>query len=530
MAKKIDPSLSLDYILKKQEAEKLSGLSTSVAAQVQAAGVNTTEAAAPQAADTAMLSELKSINNNIAKMASAVLQNTTLLKTLVKGVKGPQAVATKPPASPGTLDEGQLEQENFQDKEIGLLTKIEKNTKPGPKVETKDIFKGLGGWAAALALAIGGLIGVISAQVKLARNFLKFLKDLLPENMLSKIKNSFKAVGNFFEDIFASTKAKLAPMFEGVTKFFEETFTKVKSFFSISEDSAIFKVFSGIKTFLGKFLTPFEEAFTVIKDLVSGPVSKIGEFFGGIAKWFGTFASAIGKVAIIVEKIAYPIMIVMAVWDTVKGAIEGFKKDGIIGAIKGAITGLFDSVVGGLLDMVKSAVSWIAGKLGFKNVEKWLDSFSFEDMFHKLIDVVFKPIEMIRDLFKDTWAWLKKLEIPGIGFSAFGHQFKFGPWHPFESMGGDEKTDTTPAASVSKPADTSTTPQVVTPAPTAAEAVYDRSAENVDLIRAPAQSSQNNIVNAPTTVVKQTSNNLVRTSIRDEDPTIRSYYRSRFAT
>ena len=532
MAKKIDQSLSLDYILKKQEAEKLSGLSSSVAAQVQAAGAQPT-VSAPQPSDTAVVSELKSINNNISKMASAMLQNTSLLKTLVRGTKGPQNLtAPKAAAQDGSLTEDKLEQENFQDKEIDLLTKIEKNTKPAPRVETKDIFKGLGGWASALALAIGGLIGVISAQVKLARNFLKFLKDLIPENVLAKVKNSFKAIGNFFEDMFASTKAKLAPMFEGVTKFFEETFTKIKSFFSVGEDSKVFKVFTGIKTFLGNFLKPFEEAFEVIKDLVSGPVGKIGEFFEGIGKWFGMFAKSIGKVAVIVEKIAYPIMIVMAVWDTVKGAIEGFKKDGIIGAIKGAITGLFDSVVGGLLDMVKGAISWIAGKLGFKDVEKWLDSFSFQGMFHKLIDVIFTPIEMIRDMFKDMWGWLKKLEIPGIGFSAFGHQFKFGPWHPFKT--DDKAPDTTkPAEATPSPStatpEVATPAQVVTPPPAAADAVYNRSSENAAMNFTPAQQTQSNIVNAPTTVVKQTSNNLVRTSLRDEDPSIRSYFRSRYA-
>jgi hypothetical protein len=546
MAKKIDSSLSLDYILAKQQEEKLSGLSSSVAAQVQAAGAGTV-GSAPQAADTAMISELKSINNNITKMASALLQNTSLLKTLVKGIKGPQAVTPKPNTSPGTVSEDQLENENYEDKQIGLLTKIEKNTKPQPKVDTKDVFGNLGGLAAALALAIGGLIGVVSAQVKLIRNFVKFLVNLIPENVLAKIKNGFKAIGNFFEDIFASTKAKIAPIFEGVTKFFEESLTKFKSFFDFGADSKVVKVFEGIKTFLGNFIKPFEEAFEVIKSLVSGPVSKIGGFFEGIGKWFGMFAKSIGKVAIIVEKIAYPIMIIMAVWDTVKGFIEGFKKDGIIGGIKGALTGLFDSVVGGLLDMIKGAISWIAGALGFKNVEKWLDSFSFEGMFKKLIDTMFKPIEMIRDMFTKLGKWVTNLEIPGIGFKAFGHEFKFGPWHPFAS----DKSEDTPApdaashstSTSSEPLaaqpntatpeqvsqQSSTAPQIAPAPPVASDAVYAKSAENATMGYAAPKAPQNNIVNAPTTVVKQTSNNLVRTSLRNEDPSIRSYFRSRYA-
>ena len=536
MAKK-DPSLSLDYILKKQQAEKLSGLSSSVAAQVSAAGASMPEAEMP-AKEGAVLSELKSINNNISKMARALLENTGALKTLIKGKPGSQAIPTSKTQAQSpdyNVTESQIEQENFQDKEIGLLTKIEKNTNPSAKekVDTKDIFGGLGGLASLLSLAIGGLIGVIAAQVKLAKNFLKFLKDLIPENVLSKIRNGFKAIGTFFEDIFASTKAKIAPLFEGVTKFFEETFAKVKSFFSIGEDSKVFKVFEGIKTFLGKFLSPFQEAFEVIKDLVSGPVGKIGEFFEGIGKWFSMFAKSIGKVAVIAEKIAYPIMIVMAVWDTVKGFIEGFKKDGIIGGIKGAIVGLFDSVVFGLADMIKGAVSWIAGKLGFKGVEKWLDSWSFQDLFKKFVDVVFKPVEMIRDMFTKIWKWFQNIEIPAIGFSAFGKKVQFGPWHPFKS---DDKS---PAPGTSPAGESTSTPDNVTPSPSApaieppppaaSDVVYAKSADNVAASSRRDSMSQNNIINAPTTISKSTSNNLYRTAIRDEDPSIRSYYRSRYA-
>jgi hypothetical protein len=237
-------------------------------------------------------------------------------------------------------------------------------------------------------------------------------------------------------------------------------------------------------------------------------------------------------------------MIVMAVWDTVKGFIEGFKKDGIIGGIKGALTGLLDSLVGGLLDMIKGAISWIAGFLGFDNVEKWLDSFSFEDMIHNLVNMIFKPVEMIRDLFKNIWGWLQQIEIPGIGFSAFGKKFEFGPWHPFKS---DNKDAEAPAQTTKATTDTpeqvqsgltpegraqpesmGAAPKLSPTPPLAAEAVYNKSGENAAISQQPISSS-NNIVNAPTTINKQTSNNLIRTSIRDEDPSIKSYYRSRYA-
>jgi hypothetical protein len=39
----------------------------------------------------------------------------------------------------------------------------------------------------------------------------------------------------------------------------------------------------------------------------------------------------------------------------------------------------------------------------------------------------------------------------------------------------------------------------------------------------------NTMVNAPTTISKQTQNTMVRTSIRDEDSSVKSYYKSRYA-
>lgn len=62
------------------------------------------------------------------------------------------------------------------------------------------------------------------------------------------------------------------------------------------------------------------------------------------------------------------------------------------------------------------------------------------------------------------------------------------------------------------------------------ESVYNQSAENDAAKLNTKDRSQNNIVNAPTTITKQTQNTIMKPPVRDQESSIRSYYRSRFAT
>ena len=89
MAKK-DPSLSLEYILKKQEAEKLSGLSSTVREQIG----NVPTPSDTISPESKVLSELKKINSNlnvnlnknILKMTRAIEVNTSALTSFIKEI------------------------------------------------------------------------------------------------------------------------------------------------------------------------------------------------------------------------------------------------------------------------------------------------------------------------------------------------------------------------------------------------------------------------------------------------------------
>jgi hypothetical protein len=73
-------------------------------------------------------------------------------------------------------------------------------------------------------------------------------------------------------------------------------------------------------------------------------------------------------------------------------------------------------------------------------------------------------------------------------------------------------------------------PKAIRTALNNADQVTSKSAENDAAKLNSKDTAQNNIVNAPTTITKQTQNTIMKTPIRSQETSIRSYYRSRFAT
>ena len=524
MAKKPE-KLTLKDLLESQKEAKI-GMSASVLSQLKAATgaapetqTLTTQNISPAEKDR-IVEELQRINkaininlvDQLGNIAKAIQKSTNAITSLITGRNPESGKKVEKAKSDATLTETELEDEEFKEKELKLFAKIEENTRKD-KTKKDGLFEGLGKWGKLLSLALGGLIGIIAAKVK----SIKFFMDMfLSNSLLSKIAKSMSGIGKFFQEVLALSKTKVGGLFLGVTKFIGDSFGKLKSLFSIGDTSIIAKTFTGIKTIIGKFVGPFAEAFSVIKNLVGGPVGKVAGLFGNISKWFGMFAKSISAVAGIVGKLFYPIFIITTIWDTVKGTIEGFSKGGIIGGIKGAITGLVNSLVMGPLELIKDATSWILGAFGFDKAEKFLDSFDLQDMYKKFVDMVFKPVEVIKDMFNKLVTWFRNVEIPGIGFNAFGKSFKAGPWKPFAEN-----------APTSAPQPATATPTVAPPS--TASVVYAKSSENVVMPSTGAAPS-NTIVSAPTNINKSTSNNIVRPSLRDEDRSITSYYRSRYST
>jgi hypothetical protein len=301
--------------------------------------------------------------------------------------------------------ESSVEDERFREKNLGLLIKIEENTRGGggkslaekdPK-PSGDGF-GLGTIGTIIAVAAGTLAGLVSAWVKTVKFFvggfvsgIKYLGEVFPKlgKIVTAIETTFMSWVAGIKGVFSSVVGKFASMFEAAVGFFKTIF---------GEGSMIGKVITTIKTAVTGFLEPIIAGFRTIGE-VSGPIGKavefvkgalggMMEFFAGIGSKLGSFGKLFSAVSSVVSKIAYPLMIIMSIWDTIKGALAGWEEGGLVGAIGGAIKGLFNGLVFGVLDMIKGAISWIAGALGFTAVEEFLDSFSFADMFSAFVDAV----------------------------------------------------------------------------------------------------------------------------------------------
>ena len=105
----------------------------------------------------------------------------------------------------------------------------------------------------------------------------------------------------------------------------------------------------------------------------------------------------------------------MGIIDAVKGFMEGFSEEGIVGGLAGAFEGVITGLVAVPLDLLKGLVSWIAGKLGFEGLSEKLDSFSFAEMFAKFFDFIQNIRLAIGDWIKDKLLSLKSLRPEWLG-------------------------------------------------------------------------------------------------------------------
>jgi len=452
--------------------------------------------------------------NNIIKSQSSNISQTQTNQNIISPITSSitsQIQPTTVTEEKRQLDntkEQQIEQTAIQEKNVDLLEKIEKNTEglSALKDLSKDKSKetagpNLGLLGTGLAIAIGSAIGIVQGQIKAIKLFSSVIVDTLKviskvfkdiAMSVSPIKNGIKSVQDvvsgitkYFSDIsdigkdlsFAIRK-KIAGIFTGisfqidlVSNFFTELSNSIKKLFDNNKIKSVTSVFKELIDILGRFAEPFVDAFNLIKDALSGPVGKavgsIKQTFSAITEYIGAFASKIGVVSNIVGKIFYPITVIMTLWDTVKGAIEGFKKDGIIGGIKGALQGFLSSLITGPLDLLKDAAAYVAGLFGFDNVKNILKSFSIEKIVNDFIQA---PIDTIKNIFSSIADILSNIKIPAIGFELFGKKVQIGPWQPFKkeqaaaaTQAAAPATEASPAATPSAAASTTTSAAGITP-------------------------------------------------------------------
>jgi hypothetical protein len=163
--------------------------------------------------------------------------------------------------------------------------------------------------------------------------------------------------------------------------------------------------------FAGRFIRLVGSMVKGVQGIIRA-VSKVGRFIGALAGRFGGLVKIFGRLFL-------PFTIITGAIGAIQGAIDGFKEGGILGGLEGGISGLLTTIVGYPLDLLKSAVAWIAGKFGFENAEATLNEFSFStlisDSIGSIFDMVKGAFNWIGTLFTDPVAALESLAMGLIG-------------------------------------------------------------------------------------------------------------------
>jgi hypothetical protein len=470
-----------------------------------------------------MVAELKRLNKSftamlggISKVATGISSSNILLKALV--ANSSKRVL---PSSKNDLTQQDLEAQDYQERTLSLLEQLVTNTKP---IKGKD-EKGKFPWLTALALAALAAVAALKEWGRLAT---KIAMMFSPTWLKEKITGAFKKIGKVFEELAARAGKTLRNLFAPVERFFKESFSKIKRLFTFSEGSMIGRMLQSIRNGISSITKTFRNANRLVKLFTTGSAFGSWFNFSGIfesVSKIGKLGSRIARAFRVLSNLFRPLTIIVAAFDAITGAIEGFKAEGIKGAIAGALKGFYGTFVGGFFDFVKDIISWISEKLGFNKFSEFLDSFSFEKLIKQFFDAIFHPIDTIKDMFKKLAGWFKDFEIPAIGFDLFGKHFGAGPWRPFASNENQPPENLTGIAPVIEVRPEN---KIVSPPITKADAVYSQSGQNVEAAMYPFATPATNIVNAPTNISKQTQNNVLKVNVRDQDTSLKYYYRSRF--
>jgi len=342
---------------------------------------------------------LSNISSNIADMTDHILKMPVIMSVSaaastsnLSGLEGKAEVAK--------------ETEKDNKREDSIKSTLDKSLEELAGLR-KDLKKGglLDMILAGAALLAGSVIGLAKEYLNIFRKVFKPLLSLFSSEgkgwttLVDKIKDGWK----WFTGIFTKLGSFLSE--SKIGKFLTESFSK----------------FVGFLDDIGKVLSEayagFSKVFGAGKS-GGGFIKAIVEFFESIGSKLSYFFK-LGKVlGSIIGKILIPIQVIMSIFDTVSGALDGWDKteggfiDKLIGAVKGGLTGLLNGLIGGLLDLLKDGASWVLSMLGFENASKSLDSFSFQDVIKNavdgIVDFFMTPVRMIQELvkaFKGEISW-----------------------------------------------------------------------------------------------------------------------------
>jgi len=326
-----------------------------------------------------------------------------------------------------------------------------------------DMAGGLGLALGGAALAIGAGIAALKAWATTVKAFTKLFTPLSLQTRVDKIvkgiadswKLGVAAFKTAMRGKILGLSMRMTLMFDDFKKMFtiepESKFGKVKGkilglsmrmglmfddfkkMFTIGPESKFGKAIAGIKGVFGGLsarLVTFADNFKPLISLIgriaggvgkgaAGPIARLKGFFTTVKNGLFRFGTKFSGISKLLGKIFVPIAILMTAFDTVKGALDGYAEDGILGGLKGAIDGLITSLITIPLDLVKSAVTWLLLKMGLisEDTSEDMKNFSFTDTFKKITAKIFSALKGIftwlgdQILFNPEGGWKSPLEM-----------------------------------------------------------------------------------------------------------------------
>lgn len=264
------------------------------------------------------------------------------------------------------------------------------------KLIPKSVKTGFGNLVKSISNTFAALRGNISksstGMLTSVKNFGLTIKNFFSPitNMLKNIKASF-AAGFAGLEVFRKTTGQFGKLgfFGRIGSILGQGFNFIKAPFT-----AMGKAFEGLRaTFGGAKGGGF---FVKITNTIGATVKSLMGFFGKV----GAFASGLGRT---LGRLFLPLTIALSAFDFIKGAVNDFvNRDGnfiekLASGFAGGVQGLLVGLVGKPLDLLKDAVGWIGGKLGFENFKEVLANFSFAELISSLMGKIRSGIQSAFD-------------------------------------------------------------------------------------------------------------------------------------
>ena len=331
----------------------------------------------------------------------------------------------------GAAAEKAKEAARAQQKTLGYLKSTSENT-GGLLKGFMDSLKEKGkfGILALVTIVAAGIMAVVEFFRSIAMQ-IKWMKDFSGVKfgkLFSPMANFFRNLVNGIKKIkwIKTTGAALSSFFTPMANFFRGISTAIKNAKWVKSVVALVGRIGNVFTSIGNFFRPmarfadiFKQGGKLVMTLINASTQA-----SAIVKWAGTFGRVLGKIFL-------PITFIMAAWDFITGAIDGWEQEGkeadsnivtqLVAAIGGGTAKLISNLVGIPMKWITMAIGWLAKKMGFEEAGEDIQGFAAKipDI---LTDIVMAPfnflkdfIKFIVDLFENPSATMKSIlsKVPG---------------------------------------------------------------------------------------------------------------------